>query len=56
MNQVQLAIVGLVAVIVLVIIGYYIYQENKFKKIVEKNFNQSTNDVLNQEKGSDGPG
>lgn len=51
MNQVQLAIVGLVAVIVLVIIGYYIYQENKFKKIVEKNFNQSTNDVLDQEKG-----
>lgn len=51
MNQVQLAIVGLVAVIVLAIIGYYIYQENKFKRMVEKNFNQSTNDVLDQEKG-----
>ena len=51
MNETQIAIIGLVAVIVITIIGYYLYQENKFKKMVEKNFNQSTNDVLEQDQG-----
>jgi uncharacterized protein YneF (UPF0154 family) len=47
MNQIQIAIIGVVACIVLVIIGYYIYQENKFKKMIENNFNQATGDALN---------
>lgn len=51
MNETQIAIIGLVAIIVLAIIGYYLYQENKFKKMVEKNFNQATNDVLEHEQG-----
>lgn len=51
MNQVQVAIIALVAVVVVSILIYYIYQENKFKKMIEKNFNQATNDVLNEEHG-----
>ena len=34
MNETQIAIIGLVAVIVITIIGYYLYQENKFKKML----------------------
>ena len=39
------------ACIVLIIIGYYIYQENKFKKMIENNFNQATGDALNDVQG-----
>ncbi len=51
MNQVQIAIIALVAVIVLGIVVYYIYQENKFKKIIENNFNQRADDVIHEERG-----
>ncbi|RTL12438.1 MAG: hypothetical protein EKK54_04200 [Neisseriaceae bacterium] len=51
MNQIQIAIIGVVACIVLIIIGYYIYQENKFKKMIENNFNQATGDALNDIQG-----
>ena len=51
MNQIQIAIIGVVACIVLIIIGYYIYQENKFKKMIENNFNQATGDALNDSQG-----
>lgn len=51
MNQIQLAIIVLVAVIVLIIIAYYMYQEHKFKKLLAKNFNQATDDVILDNKG-----
>ena len=51
MNQVQVGIIAVVAVVVIAIIIYYIYQENKFKKMIERNFNQSTGDALNQDQG-----
>lgn len=51
MNQVQLIIVGVIAVTVVSIISYYLYQEKKFKKMVDNNFNQSTDDALKQNSG-----
>ncbi len=49
MNQVQIAIIIVVAIIVLGIIVYYIYQENKFKKLIASNFNQLSTDALTNE-------
>jgi hypothetical protein len=51
MNEVQLSIVVIIAVIVLAIIIYYIYQEHKFKKIIEANFNQAADDVIKHDQG-----
>lgn len=51
MNEVQLSIVVIIAVIVLAIIVYYIYQEHKFKKIIEANFNQAADDVIKHDQG-----
>lgn len=51
MNEVQIGIIAVVAVVVITIIVYYIYQENKFKKLIENNFNQATTDVINQDQG-----
>lgn len=51
MNQVQIAIIVIVTIIVLCIIIYYIHQENKFKKMIESNFNQAADDVLNKNRG-----
>ena len=49
MNDIQLTIIIIIAGIVLAIIAYYIYQEHKFKKIIEANFNQAADDVIKQE-------
>lgn len=51
MNQIQLAIVGVIVGTIVVIIAYHFYQENKFKKSIDKNFNQATGDALQEEKG-----
>lgn len=51
MNEVQIAIIAVVAVIALGIVIYYVHQENKFKKIIENNFNQAADDVIKQDKG-----
>jgi len=46
MNLVQLSIVAVIAIIILAVIGYFWFQEAKFKKIVENNFNQRVNDAI----------
>lgn len=49
MDTVQLTIIAVVVVLILVTISYYLYQEAKFKKMVETNFNQATHDVIIEE-------
>lgn len=49
MDTIQLTIIAVVIVLILVTIGYYLYQEAKFKKMVENNFNQATRDVIIEE-------
>lgn len=51
MNQLQMAIVGLIVGIIIVIIAYHFYQESKFKNSIDKNFNQSLDDALKEENG-----
>ncbi|MCX8514788.1 MAG: hypothetical protein ORN24_04395 [Burkholderiales bacterium] len=46
MNPIQLAIIAFVVVVILITIGYYKYDELRFKKRVENNFNQATDDAL----------
>lgn len=46
MDHMQLLIIAIVVGLILVTIGYYLYQEAKFKKLVENNFNQATDDVI----------
>ena len=50
MNSVQLAIVVVILLLIVVLVGYYFYQENKFRKLVENNFNQAIDDVINDSK------
>lgn len=45
MNSIQLGIVAVIAFLILVTIGYYWYQEIRFKRIVENNFNNSSFDI-----------
>lgn len=49
MDTIQLTIIAVVVALILLTISYYLYQEAKFKKMVENNFNQSTHDVIVQE-------
>ena len=48
MNQVQLVIIAVVGVLILLLVGYFWYQEVKFKKMVEQNFNHKTFDAINE--------
>jgi hypothetical protein len=45
MNSIQLGIIAAVAFLILITIGYYWYQEAKFKRIVENNFNYKSFDI-----------
>lgn len=47
MNNIQILILAGVIFVILVTLIYYWYQDAKFKKRVEDNFNQKTYDVLN---------
>lgn len=47
MNQIQLAIILLIVGAIIVVIGYHLYQENKFQKTIDKNFNHFGADALN---------
>ena len=49
MDTIQLAIIAVVVALILMTISYYLYQEAKFKKMVENNFNQATHDVIVEE-------
>ncbi|MFN7094379.1 MAG: hypothetical protein ACK4M7_03350, partial [Burkholderiales bacterium] len=49
MNPIQLAIIAVVVILIIGTVGYYWYQEVKFKRMVENNFNQATNDVITDE-------
>lgn len=46
MNPIQLAIIAFVVVVILLTLGYYWYDDAKFKRKVENNFNQAGSDVL----------
>lgn len=46
MNSMYLLIILGVVLLVFGIIGYYLYQEAKFRKMVENTFNQKTDDIL----------
>lgn len=46
MNPIQIAIIAFVVIVILLTLGYYWYDDAKFKKKVEDNFNQATKDVL----------
>lgn len=46
MNSMYLIIILGVVLLVFFIIGYYLYQESKFRKMVESTFNQKTDDIL----------
>lgn len=48
MNQIQFIMTAVVLGIILILIGYYWYQEAKFRRMVENNFNQKTGDALMQ--------
>ena len=51
MNLVQLGIVVVIGVIILLLIGHFWYQEAKFKKIVESNFNHKVDDAISATQG-----
>lgn len=46
MNPIQIAIIAFVVIVILLTLGYYWYDDARFKKKVENNFNQSTKDIL----------
>lgn len=46
MNPIQIAIIAFVVIVILLTLGYYWYDDARFKKKVEDNFNQETKDVL----------
>lgn len=48
MNPVQLVIIAIVVFLIIVLLGYFWYQEIKFKKLVESNFNHKTEDVIEE--------
>lgn len=49
MNPVQLGIIVVIGVVIIALVSYFWYQEVKFKKLVERNFNQKTEDAINSE-------
>lgn len=50
MNPIQIAIIAFVVIVILLTLGYYWYDDARFKKKVENNFNQATKDVLIDDK------
>ena len=46
MNPIQIAIIAFVVIVILLTLGYYWYDDARFKKRVENNFNQATKDIL----------
>lgn len=50
MNSTQLAVIAIVIFSILIVIAYYLYQDTKFKRIVEDNFNQQTDDIIKENK------
>lgn len=46
MNPTYLMIIVTVVFLIFCIIGYYLYQETQFRKMVESTFNQKTDDIL----------
>jgi hypothetical protein len=46
MNPIQIAIITFVVIVILLTLGYYWYDDARFKKKVENNFNQATKDIL----------
>lgn len=46
MANLQLALIIMILFFIVLFIAYYLLQEYKFKKVVEENFNQKTNDVI----------
>ena len=50
MNPIQIAIIAFVLIVILLTLGYYWYDDARFKKKVENNFNQATKDVLIEDK------
>lgn len=49
MDHMQLIIIAVVVILILITIGYYLFQESKFKKLVENNFNQAIDDIITDE-------
>ena len=49
MNPIQIAIIAFIVIVILLTLGYYWYDDIRFKKKVEDKFNQSTRDVLVEE-------
>lgn len=49
MNEVQIAIIGLVVTLIIAIVAYHFYQERKFKDSISRGFNQSIDDALNED-------
>lgn len=49
MNPVQLGIIVVIGLVIIALVSYFWYQEVKFKKLVERNFNQKTEDAINSE-------
>ena len=52
MNPVQIGIIAFVVVVILLTLAYYWYDDIKFKRKVEDNFNQATRDVINEDNRS----
>lgn len=50
MNPIQIGIIAFVLIVILLTLAYYWYDDIKFKRKVEDNFNQATRDVLNEDK------
>lgn len=46
MANLQLVLIVMILGFIVLFIAYYLFQEYKFKKVVEKNFSQRTNDVI----------
>ncbi len=49
MNPIQIGIIAFVVIVILLTLAYYWYDDIKFKRKVEDNFNQATRDVLNED-------
>ena len=52
MDSLRITVVVAIVVVIFCVIVYYLYQETKFKKMVENSFNQKTDDVLMQGKNN----
>lgn len=50
MNPIQIGIIAFVVIVILLTLAYYWYDDIKFKRKVEDNFNQATRDILNEDR------